>query len=72
MWPPTEIPLTVNEKARLITISVNAWPAICPVCWYSMISNAPRIPKTAPDAPTVIPVGVAISAPAEPARPDTM
>ena len=28
MWPPTEMPLTVNEKARLITISVNAWPVI--------------------------------------------
>ena len=54
-----------------MTISVNAWPAIWPVAWYSMISNAPRIPKIAPDAPTVIPVGVVISAPADPARPAT-
>ena len=57
MWPPTEMPLNVNENARLITISVKAWPASVPVCWYSMISSAPRIPKTAPDAPTVSPFG---------------
>ena len=24
MWPPTEMPLNVNENARLITISVKA------------------------------------------------
>ena len=53
-------------------MSMNAWPMMLPVCWYSMISSAPRIPKIAPDAPTVTPSGVVISAPAEPASPETM
>ena len=45
MCPPTEMPLTVNENARLITINVKAWPAMLPVASYSMIRSAPRIPK---------------------------
>ena len=44
MCPPHEIPEAVNEKARLITISVSAGPAKVPVCSHSRISSEPRIP----------------------------
>jgi hypothetical protein len=61
-----------NEKliTRLITIQVIALPASRPVTCHSRISIAPRIPKIAPDAPTVTP-GVCSSAPADPASPET-
>ena len=62
---------TAKLKATLITISVIACPASDPVTWYSRTSSAPRIPKIAPDAPTVTDSGLSSSAPAEPARPAT-
>ena len=61
---------TVNVKARLTTIIVSAGPANEPVAIHSRIRSAPRIPKIAPEAPTVGEFGVRISAPAEPASPE--
>ena len=71
MWPPIEMFAIANDSARLITIHVIAFPARRPVVCHSRMSIAPRIPKIAPDAPTVGECGVATSAPAEPARPET-
>jgi hypothetical protein len=69
--PPIEMFENVNEKMRLMTMSDIAWPASDPVAWYSMIRSAPRIPKIAPEAPTVIEFGLTTSAPADPASPET-
>ena len=71
MWPPTEIPLTVNENGLKVDHDQREGLAgdVAGLLVTSMMSNAPKIPKTAPDAPTVMPVGVAISAPAAPASP---
>ena len=58
-------------NATLIRIIVSTCPVKLPVARYCSTSIAPMIPKIAPDAPTVTLFGLAISAPDEPARPDT-
>jgi hypothetical protein len=71
MWPPIEIPASTKLRARLITISPIALPPSTYEPWRSRTRAAPRIPKIAPEAPTVTDVGERTSAPAEPARPET-
>ena len=72
MWPPHEMLLKAKLKIRLMTIRPKAWPpTIWPVAKYSSTSSAPKRPKIAPDAPTVVTSGAWRSAPAEPASSET-
>ena len=58
MWSPTEIPRTLSENTRLNTSTIPS-----PLCQIGMprlratTISAPKIPKIAPDAPTVGDIG---------------
>jgi len=67
MWPPIEIPPTMNVKMRLKMISGPMPFAITSIPRARPIMNAaPKRPKIAPDAPAVSESGVTSSAPNEP------
>ena len=68
MWPPIEMYETAKLNARLKMTMKSAEPPKTLMWLRSRTSPAPRIPKTAPDAPMVAAVGERMSAPAEPAR----
>src|SRR5690349_4501313 len=58
-WAALSIdPPDANPNAMLISTMTNSWPAIARLCrstgWWSWVavSNTPKSPKIAPDAPT--------------------
>ena len=68
-WPPTLIPLIPKVSARLIASRMPSWEAISLKPRPRAITKvAPKMPKIAPEAPTVISPGlVSARAPKEPA-----
>ena len=56
-WPPIETLEMRNEKTTFSTTTPSALPPKTQICWRSSTSPAPRMPNTAPEAPTVKRVG---------------